>query len=70
MELDVLDKEAELLQRWFFEQGGSQEEWAQWGLVMEPQPVVEIPESLIFDNWAAASAWYLQSEVWLNSQQR
>lgn len=70
LEHKVLEKEAELLQRWFFEQGGSEQDWARWGLIMEPQPVIDIPESLVFDNWNEARSWYLQSYEWLNSQQR
>lgn len=64
----LLELETEALLDWHFASGGDLQQWSQWGLAMEAEPIVAIPSELIFSSMDEAVAHYTKSWKWLKQQ--
>jgi hypothetical protein len=64
----MLNHEAQLLGEWHLDTGGSAEDWALWGQIMEPRPLLEIPDHLLLRDWEAAKVEYQKCFSWLQKR--
>ncbi len=65
IEIELLESEADWLHHWHVHKKGSADDWARWGLVMEEQPVIEIPETLLIRQWDQAEPYFREAYRWL-----
>ncbi len=56
--------ETDLLKRWYDEQGGDGELWAQWVEALEDQPQQSIPADFILESLADVETLYSESWAW------
>ena len=63
-----LEEETGWLKQWFQKLDLSEDVWAEWGLYMEADPLVELPEALKFEKWEIAESLYVESLNWLRDQ--